>query len=93
MQRDVRPHKPKPPFTFHQKPKETLRSFKAHTHTRALTSQTDDRAPGNLLTVRVPDQIWKDFIQITKLHFNTQVSLYKLLTRHGELRGCGPKLK
>lgn len=27
------------------------------------------------------------------LYFNTEVSLYKLLTRHRELSGCGPKLK
>lgn len=103
MQRDVRPHKPNPHFTFQQKPSATLRSFqtRTHTHTRIHTcihtlrylSQTHDGTLGNLFTVRVPDQVWKGFIQITKLYFNTKVSLYKLPTGHGELRGCGPKLK
>lgn len=75
------------PFT--KNPKRLL-GVPEHTHTphRAMTG-----LPGNLFTVRIPDQVWKDFIQIAKLLFNTLVSLYKLLTRHRRPRGCGPKLK
>lgn len=47
---------------------------------------------GDFSTVRA-DQVWEGFIHIEKLYFNTEVSLYKLLTRHRELSVCGPKLK
>lgn len=48
---------------------------------------------GDLFRLRAPDRVWEDCIHIAELHFNTEVPLYKLLTRHRELSGCGPKLK
>lgn len=63
-----------------------------HTHTGA-SQRPRVGFLGDLFTVRAVDQVWEDHIHITKQYFNTEVPLYKLLTRHWEPRVCGPKLK
>lgn len=98
----MRPHKPNPPFTLHKKPKATFRiphtpglvHLLPHprTHTGA-SKRPGVELLGDLLAVRTPVQVWEDFIHIAKWYFNTEVSLYKLLSRHRELRVRGPKLK
>lgn len=89
---DVRPHKRT--FSLSPKTQSDSESHDPRRHTQVpfyLSPRVGHFV--DLFTVRAPDQVCEGLIHIAKLYFNAEVSLYKLLTRHRELSGCGPKLK
>lgn len=92
----MRPHKPNPPFTFHQKPRATLRIPHTPSYLPLTLTQVPLRNPGRGswgICSQSKHRTRSDFIHIAKQNFNTEVSICKLLTRHRELRAFGPKLK